>query len=419
MRSPRASTLRAIAVAGAFGATLMAASAAQAAPNPAVNPGDLVISEFRFHGPNGSTDEFFEIFNRTTQTIDLNSDEDNSVFWIEYWDPTAPAGAIQLVPAFDSDVTGRQKFLMTNKPSSGGYSLDGYAVADTEFDVTGIGGDVPHNGGIALFYDPDVNDAINQRTRIDSAGFPSGSGGGVNYFEGTPEPPITALTSQQYSHFRKYQPTGLPTDTNSNAPDFDFVVTDNVSTYAGQPAIMGAPGPENRSAPFLENDGATAAANDGMLSQLMNPSVSSTAFPNREYVAPSGCSGSPATCTTPGTLTIRRRIVNRTGSDVTELRFRITQLTTYGTATASQALLRAIDTNTATVSGEPALGAKVEEPPDQPDGGGINSSMFVNLAEDTGLSGGVLPNGGNVVVTFRFAVDRGGSYLFSYNHEAR
>ncbi|HEX2087462.1 MAG TPA: hypothetical protein VHF89_17395 [Solirubrobacteraceae bacterium] len=399
----------------------MAVPAAQAAPNPTVNPGDLVISEFRFHGPSGASDEFFEIYNRTGNSIDLNSDEDASVFWIEYWDPTPPAGSMQIVPAFDSDVGPRRKYLMTNKPGSGGYSLDGYAFGDTEYDVTGVGGDVPFNGGVALYYDPDVNDGINQRTRIDAAGFTGGSGGGVNYWEGIAEPPLSsALTTENYSHYRKFTSVGLPTDTNSNSPDFHLAVTDDTATYGGQPAIMGAPGPENRAAPPLENDGATpSVANDGMLSQLMNPGVSSSSFPNREYVAPSGCSGSPAVCTTPGTLTIRRRIVNRTGSGVTELRFRITQLTTYGTATSSQALLRAIDTNTATVAGEPALGTKVEEPPNQlPEGGGINSSMFVNLAEDPGLPGGVLPNGGDVVVTFRFAVDRGGSYQFSYNHEA-
>ncbi len=420
MRSPRA-TLRAVAVAGAFGATLMAVPGAQAAPNPAVSPGDVIITEFRFHGPAGSSDEFVELFNRTGTSIDLNSDEDNSLFWIEYWDPTDPAGAMQIVPAFDADVAPRQKYLMTNKPGAGGYSLDGYAIGDTEWDVTGVGGDVPFNGGVALYYDPDVNDGINQRTRIDAAGFTGGSGGGVNYWEGIAEPPLSsALTTQNYSHYRKYAGTGLPTDTNSNSPDFHLAVTDNVSTYGGQPAIMGAPGPENRAAPFLENDGATpAVSGDGMLSQLMNPSVSSTASPNREYVGPTGCSGSPAVCTTPGTLTIRRRVVNNTGSSVSELRFRITQLTTYGTATSSQALLRAIDTNTATVSGEPALGAKVEEPPTQADGGGINSSLFVNLAEDPGLSGGVIPPGGDVVVTFRFAVDRGGSFQYSYNHEAR
>lgn len=413
MRSPRASTLRAIAVAGAFGATAVAVPAAQAAPNPAVNPGDLVISEFRFHGPTGANDEFVELFNRTTQSIDVNSDEDNSVFWLEYWAPTPePAGAVQLVAPLDSDIGGRQKFLWTNKPEVGaGYSLDGYAVADVENDVTDVG-DVPHNGGVTLYYDPDVTDGINQRTAIDRAGFSTGSGGGVSYFEGVGEPPIAALNTEQYSHVRKFTNVGLPTDTNSNAPDFDLVVTDKTSSYGGQPAIMGAPGPENRAAPYLENDGATAAPNDGMLSALQNPAVSASAWPNREYVGVSG--------TTPGTLTIRRRVINRTGSPVSELRFRITQLTTYGTAAPNQALLRAIDTNTATVAGEPALGAKLEEPPNQlPDGGGINSSMFVNLAEDPGLTDGVITPGGDVVVTFRFAVDRGGSYLFSYNHEAR
>ena len=417
MRSPRASILRAVAVAGAFGATAAAAPVAQAAPNPTVNPGDLVISEFRFHGPNGANDEFFEIYNKTNTSIDLNSDEDNSVFWIEYFAPTPePADTVSIVPHSDSDVLPHTKYLMTNKPgdASPGYSLDGYAFGDTETDVQSVG-DVPSDGGIALMYDSNVFDAVDERIVVDKAGFPNGKipddhyhHPGFTYFEGTAEPPISALTTQQYAHVRKFTGAGgQPLDTNNNASDFDFVVNASLSTYAGQPSIQGAPGPENTGSPILENDGATATPNDGMYSALMNTGVSSSTSPNRETAAG-----------TPGTLIVRRRITNRTGHSVTSLRLRLTQLTTYGTASATQALLRATDIATATVAGEPALGAKVEQPPTQTAGGGLNSTLVVPLNEDTGLTGGVLPNGGDVVVAIKFLVDRSGSYSFSYNHEA-
>jgi hypothetical protein len=389
-------------------------------PNPTVNPGDLIISEFRFHGPQGASDEFFEIFNTTTnKTIDLNSEDDNSVTWIEYFDEVAPPDILQITPASDSDVGPRQKYLITNKPTSGGaaqpgYSLDGYAVGNTQSDVMKHGwGDVPHDGGIALMYDPDVTDDVNERIVLDRAGFPDGKvpdnhyvGAGFQYFEGTPEPPIAAMATLQSSHFRKLNGVGLPTDTNSNAPDFEQAAPAAATSHGGQPSVLGAAGPENTGSPVVENDGATpAVANDGMYSALMSTSVGSGAFPNREYTAPSG--------ETAGTLLVRRRVTNRTGRAITQLRFRIMQLTTYGTATSSQALLRAVSAPTAPVAGETALGATLEQPPAQAQGGGLNSSLSV------ALPGGSLAHGSSVVVTFKFAVDRGGSFQFGYSHEAK
>jgi hypothetical protein len=404
----------------------LAAPLAEAAENPDVSPGDVVISEFRFHGPNGANDEFFELFNTTNdKVLDLNSDDDNSLFWLAYYNDTVgQPGFVQLkAPLSGSAQAGgtqqefgpRQHFLFTNKTGASSYSLDAYDRGDVETDVSGLG-DVDHDGGIALIYDPDIFDSESGFV-VDAVGFPGGNGGGFESWEGMPEPAIEALTTQQYSHFRRYAGTGGKSlDSGNNATDFDFVVNKKLTavspSYAGQPAIQGAPGPESRSAPLIENDGATPQLNDGLYSSLVS-GTSASAFPNREYVAPSTSNGNV------GSLTIRRRVTNRTGKPLTRLRFRISQLTTYGTATSSQALLRALDANTASLAGgEAALGAKTEEPPDQPDGGGLNTSMVVNLAEDASLPSGVLPNGGDVVVTFRFAVDRGGSFQFSYNAEA-
>jgi len=38
----------------------------------AASPGDVVISEFRTRGPNGPTDDFVELYNRTTLPINMS-----------------------------------------------------------------------------------------------------------------------------------------------------------------------------------------------------------------------------------------------------------------------------------------------------------------------------------------------------------
>ncbi|MFN2510975.1 MAG: hypothetical protein ABR568_05960 [Pyrinomonadaceae bacterium] len=120
---------------------------------------------------------------------------------------------------------------------------------------------------------------------------------------------------------------GQSQDTNDNAVDFLFV-----STSGGTGAVLsedlqrlGAPGPENLSAPIVRgHPNGSGAVNPS----LIDSAVASSVSPNRERV----------TCPTPGTcganqefgtLDIRRRFTNNTGMGVTRLRFRIVDISTF------------------------------------------------------------------------------------------
>ncbi|MFN2596334.1 MAG: hypothetical protein ABR563_04010 [Pyrinomonadaceae bacterium] len=88
-----------------------------------------------------------------------------------------------------------------------------------------------------------------------------------------------------------------------------------------------------------------------------------------------------------GTLAVSRRFTNATGAGVTALRFRVVDITTLGSAPAGSARadLRVLSspdvTQTTRDGGRISLrGATLEQPPQQPLGGGLNSSLALALS---------------------------------------
>jgi hypothetical protein len=95
-----------------------------------------------------------------------------------------------------------------------------------------------------------------------------------------------------------------------------------------------------------------------------------------------------------GTLSIRRRVTNTTGGNVTRLRFRIVEMTTFPNTVAGQADMRAITSSSVSVSSIndagtcfpsaagctlTVQGTTLEQttPAQQPNGGGYNSTLSV------------------------------------------
>jgi hypothetical protein len=126
-----------------------------------------------------------------------------------------------------------------------------------------------------------------------------------------------------------------------------------------------------------------------------------------------------------GTLSIRRRVQNNTGSTVTRLRFRVIDMTTFPNPGGGTADLRAITSSPVVISGinDPATCAStgtpttapcqvtaqavtLEAPPAQPNGGGYNSTL--SLA----LPGPGLANGASVDVNFTLGVVQSGTFRF-------
>jgi hypothetical protein len=115
---------------------------------------------------------------------------------------------------------------------------------------------------------------------------------------------------------------------------------------------------------------------------------------------------------------IRRTLTNNTGALVTQLRFRVINMTTYP-APAGYADMRAITSGpvTVTVTGgasKNVLGTTLETPPTQPNGGGNNST----LAAGTITLNSPLADGASIDLQFVLGVQNGGVFRFYVNVEA-
>jgi hypothetical protein len=117
-----------------------------------------------------------------------------------------------------------------------------------------------------------------------------------------------------------------------------------------------------------------------------------------------------------GTLSLRRRFTNKTGLPVTQLRFRLVDITTKP-APAGTADLRVLSSGTVTltrVDGTTVVvqGTTLETPPAQAMGGGLNSALVVTIP------GGVLAPNAPIDVQLVSGVEQGGSFRFLVNVEA-
>ena len=372
--------------------------------------GQLIISEFRVRGPNGANDEFIEIYN--------NSGADHTVAGGGTgYAVAASNGVARCVIPNGTVIPNRGHYLCVN---SVGYSLASYpagngttATGDATYTT-----DIPDNAGIAIF-NTSVAANFVLANRMDAVG--STSEPNTLYKEGTGYPTLTPF-SIDYSFYRdNCGKSGsittfgactidTPKDTNNNAADFVFVDTNGTSAGAGQ--RLGAPGPENLSSPIQRN--ASFAVN------VLDPCVGAASPPNRVR----DFTSDPANNSTFGTLDIRRTVTNNTGGNVTRLRWRVTDLTTFP-APSGIADLRP-RTSTAVVvtvdrapcgsgtSNVTVQGTTLEQPPSQLNGGGFNSSMSsgtVTLATP-------LANGASLDLRFLLGIQQTGSFKFYLNVEA-
>ena len=372
--------------------------------------GQLIISEFRVRGPNGANDEFIELYN--------NSGADHTVTGGGTgYAVAASNGVARCIIPNGTVIPNRGHYLCVN---SVGYSLASYpagngttATGDATYTT-----DIPDNAGIAIF-NTSVAANFVLANRLDAVG--STSEANTLYKEGTGYPALTPF-SIDYSFYRDNCgksgsittfgacPISTPKDTNNNAADFVFVDTNGTSAGAGQ--RLGAPGPENLSSPIQRN------ASFGV--NFLDPCVGGASPPNRVR----DFTSDPPNNSTFGTLDIRRTYTNNTGGNVTRLRYRVIDLTTFP-APSGIADLRP-RTSTAVVvtvdrppcgsgtSNVTVQGTTLEQPPSQPNGGGFNSSMSsgtVTLATP-------LANGASIDVRYLLGIQQTGSFKFFFNIEA-
>jgi hypothetical protein len=153
----------------------------------------IVISEFRFLGPQGGNDEFIELYNATGSSVDISG-------WkIMGSNNAGSTSARATIPASTALVAG-QYYLVANTASNG-YS--GTSTPDLSYTSS-----ITDDGGVALTL-------ANGTTIIDAAGLSSGSA----YKEGTPLIPLSGTANQSYER-RVAGSAGNCSDTDNNVADF-------------------------------------------------------------------------------------------------------------------------------------------------------------------------------------------------------
>jgi hypothetical protein len=356
---------------------------------PASTAAQIIISEFRVRGPNGANDEFIELYN--------NSGADHTVVAASGtgYGVAASNGVTRCSIPNGTVLPRGGHYLCVN---SVGYSLASYpagngttATANATYTT-----DIPDNAGIAVFNNNTGGASYSLANRLDAVG--STSEANTVYKEGAGYPTLTPF-SIDYSFFRKpaggctgagggncgsallMQSTGrvqngVPADTNNNANDFVFVDTNGTSAGAGQ--RLGAPGPENLSSPGSVAGPATATITN------LDTCVSRFSPPNkvRDFTS------DPANNSTFGTLDLRTVFTNNTGADITRLRFRIYDLSTFPAPSGVSDLRPRTSTAVVVTVDRPPCGSgtsnvtvqgtTLEQPPSQPNGSGFNGTLSAN-----------------------------------------
>jgi hypothetical protein len=378
--------------------------------NPATCPtvgaiavGDLVVSEFRFRGPNGANDEFIELYNKTNSPIIVSAFDGSGGFTLAAPDTSGVLTALATIPT-GATIPARGHYLVANN-AAGGYSLSNYGGTDKALPDATYATDIADGSGVALFRTTTPAN-FTLANRLDAAGFSSADS---LYREGAGLAPVGA-TNAEYSHVRNLA-SGFPQDTNQNAADFLLVHTTGASLN-GVASIIGAPGPENRFSPIQRNS--------VIKSSLIDPGCAGPGTATSACARVRTAAGANPQNAAFGTLLIRRKFRNNTGEPVRQLRFRAVNITTLGSRAAGEADLRMLsssDVEATDSNGNPVIieGVTLEEnPPAQPNGGGLNST--VRLSRIT--MGTPLAPGAAVNLQFRLGVMIDGNFRFLVNVEA-
>ena len=391
----------------ASGATLVDAQATGTI-KAANTAGALLISELRTSGPGGATDEFVEIYNNS-DVAHVVPAGGYGLFKMGATCGDAPV-LVGTIPA-TTTIPARGHFLFTGS----GYTLANYGGTGAAAGNAPISPEIENDRNVALFATTNVAN-ISTANRFDAVGFGTNTGNNCDFLlEGTTLPPVAGSVTE-HSYFRKLcdfvagvgcSTPGTPKDTNNNSTDFLFADTLATSTVAGQ--RLGAPGPENLGSPISRD------ANMKLF--LLDAGVGVSSVPNRvrdlAAIDPNFAAN--------GTLALRRRILNSTGSTVTRLRFRVVEITTAPPAVVGDADVRAITTatdvagvtitnDTVTCGGPASCTVTVkkttlETPPAQPKGGGWNSTLTVDIP-------GGMPNNTSLNIQLLLGVQQTGNFRY-------
>ena len=384
-----------------MGASLLSIVCSASQRALAQNPGDILITEFRFHGSAGASDEFIELYNNTDSNITVSTSDGSAGWALVATNHTGTSITTRFVIPNGTVIPARGHYLGVNN-STNGYSLSAYPAGNgtTATGDINYSSSIANDGGIALFKTAKSANFM-LANRFDAAGF-QGISGTTLYTEGTGLTPSSGITTNgEYSFVRKLNPeTRLPQDTNDNEADFIFISTTG-GIFSTRASKLGAPGPENLSSPINGVLPGAAAGGDLITPSPLDSTHPVNAAPNEVRDPTQVTNGAH------GTLSLRRTFTNNSSVPVTQLRFRVIDLTTLPSpaGTADLRLLTSSDVMV-TVGGNPVTvrGTTLETPPAQAKGGGINSTFSVSAVSPATP----LAPGDSVSVQFLFGINQEG-----------
>jgi predicted extracellular nuclease len=187
-------------------------------PTPTASP-KVVISEFRTRGPNGSSDEFIEIYNASDAIVDISG-------WKLRGSSNSGIITTRLTVNSGTRMMSHGHFLATN---SAGYS--GNAAGDQSY-VSGFAND----GGVALTLPDD--------TILDQVGLSAGSA----FLEGMHLAPLPSDTNQSYER-KPGDMAGSVQDSGDNLSDFVFLTPSDPQNSGSTPAPSPSPTPSTTPSP--------------------------------------------------------------------------------------------------------------------------------------------------------------------------
>lgn len=369
---------------------------------PPINPGQIIIGEFRLRGTAGQADEFIKLYNNTDSEV-VVADANPSTCATQTlltpplvkcgWSVVDLQGAAsnnpRLVIPAGTTIPARGHYLAAGTV----YGLSAAATPDQTYEPPAYSGAEADYTGLALYRTADRGQ-FSPTHLLDAVGFDAVA---PTFREGMGLLPTTGITSDIEHSFVRNQASGLPADTGNNRSDFVLVATDP-SLATGANAVLGVPGPEALASPVQRNSGFSVTVPPDISASLRQ---TSSPVPNGDL----------------GTLSLRRRFINQTGQQIRKLRFRVTDLTTINSPAIfiSQADVRVLDATLSGLSSTTLKAATLDPAPAQNRGGGVNASLVVSGSLT--LSQALAPND-TVDIEFLLGVMRSGSYRFIISVEA-
>ena len=387
-------------------------------------PGVLVISEFRFDGPGApgdnqpaGNDDYVEICNNSASTITVQSTDGSPGYGLyrSFGGNNEEPTLVFTIPNNTVLEPGRC-FL----GAGAGYSLGSYQAPDVTFtsdiDIA-IGLFSSSNVVFTLGSGFRSGNAGSTVTRFDSvalgvvcpAVFPNRCMFVPQFAEGQTLTPVSNMGDVQYAYVRRnVRGSDTKQDTGNNRQDFydnRAVSVTPVSNESFQ-TIPGSPGPEGLTAPLDRRQPSEFTFSN------FDPNTSAVFAPNREriFAAPSGSLRPDNNETTAprGTFAIRGTYTNSSNQTISQLRFRIVDLTTVnrgliiGQSENEQAILRLISSETRRVFVQQGRDQDCVNPPSgsttQPSGtqpcGGSGFKLVQGLALE--IPPNLAANGGGV-----------------------